>query len=195
VAIQTVSVAADLAMLLAAAVLVALVAAAVVQLLRRRSRSAVSLGCAAGAVVVVYGAALLGAGLSGGARELRPGDTKCFDDWCAAMVAARQDAASGALLVDVRLQNRGRGRAMRADLARAYLEVPGRGEVAPLDGGPLLAMLQPGQWADVQLSFVLPSGQRGARFVVVEGRGALGPGVFEIGGEASPFHGAAGWPL
>jgi hypothetical protein len=84
---------------------------------------------------------------------------------------------------------------MRADLARAYLEVPGRGEVAPLDGGPLLAMLQPGQWADVQLSFVLPPGQRGSRFVVVEGRGALGPGTFEIGGEASPFHGAVGWPL
>jgi hypothetical protein len=97
--------------------------------------------------------------------------------------------AAGAL-VDVQLQNRGRGRAMRA-----YLEVPGRGEVAPLDGAPLLAMLRPGQWADVRLSFVLPPGQRGTRFVVVEGRGTLGPGTFEIGGEASPFHGAAGWPL
>jgi len=47
----------------------------------------------------------------------------------------------------------------------------------------------------VQLSFVLPAGQRGARFVVVEGGRGLGPGTFEIGGEASPFHGVAGWPL
>ncbi|HYW28139.1 MAG TPA: hypothetical protein VE953_28460 [Terriglobales bacterium] len=193
--IQTVSLAADLAMLSSGTALVVLAVAAAVQLVRRRRRSAAGLACAAGALIAVYGAALVAAGLAGSARQLRPGDTKCFDDWCAAMVTARQDVASGTLLVDVQLQNRGRGRAMRANLARAYVELPGGGRVAPRDGSALQALLQPGERADVSLTFLVPSGQRGVRFVVVEGAGTLGPGTFEIGGEGSPFHGVAGWPL
>jgi len=195
VTIQTVSLAADLAMLLTAAALIVLVVAVAVQLVRRRPRSAARLACAAAALVAVYGAALVAAGLVGGTRELRPGDAKCFDDWCAAMVAARPDPAAGTIVVDVQLQNRGRGRAMRSNLARAYLEVPGSGEVAPSDAGGLRTFLQPGQRADVLLSFPAAAGLRGARFVVVEGGGGIGPGTFEIGGEGSPFHGVAGWPL
>jgi hypothetical protein len=194
VTIQTVSLAADLVMLLAAAALIALAVAIAVRLVQRRPRSAARLGFAAGALVVVYGATLVAAGLAGGARQLRPGDTKCFDDWCASMVAARRDAAD-TLLVEVRLENRGRGRAMRADLARAYLEVAGGGQVAPRDGSGLQTLLEPGERADVPLSFPAPADLRGARFVVVEGGGGLGPGTFEIGGESSPFHGVAGWPL
>jgi hypothetical protein len=195
VTLQTVSLAADLAMLLAAAVLFGLLVATVVQLARRRSRAAAALGCAAGALVVVYGAALVAGGLTAGPRQLRPGDAKCFDDWCAAMVAATPDAAAGTVLVDVQVQNRGRGRAMRANLARAYLELPGGGRVAPRDGSGLLTLLQPGERTDVRLAFTWPGDVRGARFVVVEGGGGLGPGTFEIGGEGSPFHSAAGWPL
>jgi hypothetical protein len=191
VTIQTVSQAADLAMLLAAAALIALVVAMAVQLLRRRPRAAAGLACAAGALFVVYGAALLGAGLAGRARQLRPGDTKCFDDWCAAMVAARPGSAAGTLLVDVQLQNRGLGRTMRSTLARAYLEVPGGAQVAPRDGSGLHTLLQPGERADVELTFVVPPGRRPDRFVVVEG-GGFSP---EIGAEGSPFHGVAGWPL
>ena len=195
VTIQTVSLAADVAMLLSGAALVGLLAAAAAQLARRRPRAAAGLACAAGALVLVYGTALVAAGLAGGPRELRPGDAKCFDDWCAAFVTARPDAAAGVLLVDVQLQSRGRGRAMRSTLARAYVEVPGRGEVAPRDGSGLHTVLQPGERAVVHLAFALPDGRRAARFVVVEGGGGLGPGTFEIGGEGSPFHGAAGWPL
>jgi hypothetical protein len=191
VTIQTVSLAADLAMLLTAAALVVLVVAAAAQVVRRRPRAAAGLACAAGALVAVYGAALVAAGLAGGTRELRPGDTKCFDDWCAAMVAARPGAAAATLLVDVQLQNRGRGRPMRSNLARAYLELPGGGQVGPLDGRAMRTLLQPGERADVQLTFLLGAGQRPARFVVVEG-GGFSP---EIGGEGSPFHGVAGWPL
>jgi hypothetical protein len=191
VTIQTVSLAADLAMLLTAAALIGIVAAVAMRLVRHRPRSAAGLACAAGALVAVYGAALVGAGLAGRTAELRPGDTKCFDDWCAAMDAVRPDAAAGTLLVDVQLQNRGRGRAMRSNLARAYLELPGGGQVAPRDGSGLQTLLQPGERADVQLTFVVPPGGRPARFVVVEG-GGFSP---EIGGEGSPFHGVAGWPL
>lgn len=193
--IQAVSLIADLAMLLTAAALVALAAAVAVHLARRRGRSAARLACAAGALAAVYGVALVGAGLAGGTRELHPGDAKCFDDWCAAMVAARPDAAAGTVLVDVQLQNRGRGRAMRSNLARAYLELPGGSQVAPRDGSGLHTFLQPGQRTDVPLTFAVPSGQRALRFVVVEGAGGLGPGTFEIGGEGSPFHGVAGWRL
>jgi hypothetical protein len=186
-----VSLAADLAMLLTAAALIALVVAMVVQFVRRRPRSAAGLACTAGALVLAYAAVLVAAGLAGGARELRPGDAKCFDDWCAAMLTARPGAAPGTLLVDLQLQNRGRGRAMRSDLARAYLELPGGGQVAPRDGSAMQTLLQPGERADVQLTFVLSPGQRPSRFAVVEG-GGFSP---EIGGEGSPFHGVAGWPL
>ena len=187
--------AADLVMLLAAAALAGLGAAAVVQVARRRWRPALGLAGAAAALVVGYGTVLVAAGLTAGAADLRPGDAKCFDDWCAAMVAARPDPAAGTIVVDVQLQNRGRGRAMRSNLARAYLEVPGSGEVAPSDAGGLRTFLQPGQRADVLLSFPAAAGLRGARFVVVEGGGGIGPGTFEIGGEGSPFHRRAGWPL
>ena len=194
--IQTVSPAADLAMLLTAAVLVALAVVVVVQLVRRRLRPAVLAAGAAGVLVAVYGLALVGAGLAGASRELRPGDTKCFDDWCASMVAARQDEVAGTVGVTVMVQNRGRGRVMRSNLARAYLEVPGVGEVAPQGlGGQLQAPLQPGERVEVDLTFVLPTDARATRFVVVEGGKELGPATFEIGGEGSPFHGVAGWPL
>jgi hypothetical protein len=196
VTIQTVSSAADLAMLLTAAAVVGLAVGAVVQLARGRARSAAGLAGALGALIVVYGAVLLAAGLSSREAALRPGDAKCFDDWCAAMVGARQDAAVGTVLVDVQLQNRGRGRAMKADLARAYLEVPGGVQVMPADGHRMQTMLQPGERVDVQLTFAAPGpALRGARFVVAEGAGDFGPGTFEIGGEGSPFHARAGWPL
>ena len=177
-------------MLLTAAALIGLIGGAVTQVVRRRARSAAAVACAAGALVAVYGAALVAAGLASGARELRPGDAKCFDDWCAVMVAARPGGSAATLLVDVQLQNRGRGRAMRSNLARAYLELPGGGRVTPRDGSGMQTFLQPGQHADVPLTFALASGQRPARFVVVEG--GFSP---EIGGEGSPFHGVAGWPL
>jgi len=195
VTIQVVSLAADALLLLTAAAVLALAGAAIVQLLRRRGRPAAVLAGALGAVVALYGAGLLGAGLASRPQQLRAGDVKCFDDWCAAMVGAHRDAASGAWLVDVQVQNRARRAAMRSSLGRAYLEVPGRGPLAPVDGSGLRAFLQPGQHADVQLAFAAPAGARDVRFVVVEGGDGFGPGTFEIGGEGSPFHARAGWPL
>jgi hypothetical protein len=192
---QVVSLAGDLAMLLTAALVVALLVAVAVQLAMRRPAAAARLGAGLLGVVALYGAVLVGAGLTAAPRELRPGDTKCFDDWCAGMVAARRDASAGRLVVDVRLENRGRGRAMRSDLARAYLEMASGGTVAPVDGGGLQAFLQPGQQADVELVFDAPGAASAARFVVVEGADGLSPGTFTIGGEGSPFHARAGWPL
>jgi hypothetical protein len=194
VTIQTVSFAADAVMLVVAAGLVVLAVTVIVRLVQRRWRSAAGTAGVACAVLVFYCVAMVASALFGGLRQLRPGDGKCFDDWCAGMVAARRDAAAGTLLVDVRLQNRGL-HAMRSNLARAYLELPGGGEIGPRDGSGLQTRLQPGERADVWLTFVVPGGPLAARFVVVEGGGGLGPGTFEIGGEGSPFHSVAGWPL
>jgi hypothetical protein len=195
VTIQVVPLASDVLMLLAAAVLLALAGAALVQLARRRRRAAVGMACAAAAIVAVYVSADLAVGLSSRPQRLAPGDFKCFDDWCATMKGAREDRAAGTLLLQVQIQNRGRGRAMRSSLARAYLEVAGGGRLSPRDGSGLLAILQPGQAADVTLAFAAPPNVRDARLVVVEGDGGLGPGTFEIGGEGSLLHARAGWSL
>ncbi|HKF76975.1 MAG TPA: hypothetical protein VKF59_12585 [Candidatus Dormibacteraeota bacterium] len=194
-AVQMVSPASDLLMLLSAAAVVVLAAATAAHLARRRWRSAGTLAAAMAALIAAYAAALLAVGLSSRAEQLRPGDAKCFDDWCAAMLSARPDPPARTVLVDVQLQNRGRGRAMRSEGARAYLELPGGGEVAPEDGSGLRMLLQPGQRVDLELTFPAPAALRGVRFVVDEGGGGVGPGTFEIGGEGSPFHPRAGWPL
>jgi hypothetical protein len=183
-------------MLLTLAIVLVLGVWSAVQLLRRRGGSAARLAGAAGAIVVVYGAVLVGVGLASRPIELPAGATKCFDDWCAAMTQARTDQAQGRLLVDVRLQNRGRGRAMRSDLTTAYVTVDGGAPLHPRNGAVLrTTLLQPGESSDVELAFDLPPTLRGARFVVVESDGGPGPGTVTIGGEGSPFHGQAGWPL
>jgi hypothetical protein len=192
---QAVPVASDALMLLTAAVLLVLAVATLVQLARRRAAAAAGLAAAAAAIVVVYGAVDLAVGFSSRPLRLAPGDFKCFDDWCATMRGAREHRADRTVLLEVQLQNRGRGRAMRSDLARAYLEVPGGARVEPRDGSALLAFLQPGQAADVTLAFPAPPNVRDARLVVVEGDGGFGPGTFEIGGEGSVLHARAGWPL
>src|SRR5258706_11676508 len=98
------------------------------------------------------------------------------------MVGRRREAA-GPLMGDGRLENRGRGRAMRSNLASAYVEMPGRGRVAPRDGHGLQAFLQPGEHTDVELAFDAPAGSSGGRFVVVEGADTVSPSTFTIGAE------------
>jgi len=183
-------------MLLTLAVLLVLAVWSAVQLLRRRGGSAARLAAAAAAVVVVYGAVLVGVGLASRPIELPAGASKCFDDWCAAMVQARTDGARAVLLVDVRLQNRGRGRVMRSDLATAYVVVDRGSPLRPRNGDALrTTRLGPGESMDVELAFDLPPALHATRFVVVESDGGPGPGLVTIGGESSPFHSPAGWPL
>ena len=168
---------------------------AVAQVARGRIRGAsVAAGCV-GFVCLLYGVALLGTGLASAPQQLKIGDSKCFDDWCAAMLRAHGDPITHQLLVNVRLENRGQARAMKSDLARAYIEVPGQPNVLPLDGSGLQAILEAGGHAAVLLVFDMPAAAPGARFVVAEGADTIGPGIVTIGDEASPFHARAGWPL
>src|SRR5262245_36818389 len=185
----------DVVMLLAAAVVVVLGLAAAVQVTRRRLSAAAGLAAAAALLVTVYVGVDAGVGLASRPPQLRPGDTKCFDDWCVSMTGAHRDPVEGTLLVDVRVENRGRGRPMRSNLARAYLEAPGRQHVAPSNGQALRALVEAGQGVDIQLLFPAPRSLQDTRFVVEEGSDGLGPGTFEISGEGSLFHARAGWPL
>lgn len=196
VTIQESPVAADLVMLLAAFALVVLVVSAVVAVVRgRRPLAALTAGGAV-ALLVAYGAVLVGAGLASTPRQLRQGDTLCFDDWCVALAGTHSEPSTGAVEVDLKLENRGRGRAQRSSLARAYLEHPSGAEIGPEDGRALSGTLvQPQEMAPITLRFQLPSGLRHTRLVVLEGGAGIGPGTFEIGGETSPLHARAGWPL
>jgi hypothetical protein len=106
VTIQAVPVASDALMLLTAAVLLVLAVATLVQLARRRAAAT------AAAIVVVYGAVDLAVGFSSRPLRLAPGDFKCFDDWYATMKGSPR---ARTVLLEIQLQNRGRGRAMRSD--------------------------------------------------------------------------------
>lgn len=83
---------------------------------------------------------------------------------------------------------------MKSNLARAYVEIPGGGTVAPVDGRGMQTVIEADGHADVELIFPLAA-VPGARFVVAEGSDTIGPGTFTIGDEVSPFHARAGWPL
>jgi hypothetical protein len=193
--VQTVSFAGDLLLILTAAAVVVLLLAAIVQVARGRQPSAVTLTGVVGVVVGAYGGVLLAVGLSSTSQELMPGDVKCFDDWCATMLQAHRDGAAGPVHIDVQLQNRALGRQMHSELARAYLELKDGGELMPLDGRAMQTWLQPGQRVDIELTFPAARNSNPIRFVVVEGTPGSIPGIFEIGGEGSPFHARAGWSL
>ena len=192
--LQTVSVAADLAMLGTAVSLLALAAFAAVQVLRGRLRAAAAVTSVGIGLIAAYAITLIGVALASTPTKLRAGDAKCFDDWCVALLSTRQDSAAGTVLAQVEIQNRGRGRAMHSDLARAYLELQDGEQLGPSDPRPLQATVAAGQRIEIELAF--PAHKSGvARFVVYEGNGGPGPWNLEIGGEGSPFHPRAGWPV
>jgi len=157
-------------------------------------RSAGPLVAILAGLLLLYAAALVGVGVASGATTLKPGDTKCFDDWCAAMVSAQAGAAPRTLEVQVRLENHGLG-AQRSVLARAYIETPGQ-RYWPRNPEDLQALVPGGGTVRVRLVFDVPAQAASGRFVVTEAAsGELTPGVIVIGDESSPFHAIAGWPL
>jgi hypothetical protein len=183
-----------LLMLVTVVTVLAVALAAVVQLARRRARAAGRLAAAAGAIAAVYAVALFGFGLLSHPTELPLGAAKCFDDWCATMTRTSTDPADGSLLVDVRLENRGRGRAMRSNLANAFVRLGDGAVLRPRNGDVLQALVEPSQGTDVQLRFDRSASAPGAWLVIAEGSG-LGPGSITLDDESSPYHARAGWPL
>ena len=179
-------------MLLVVAAVLILLAWIAVDALRRRSVSRIA-GVLI-ALVAVYSAALLGTSLLSEAPDLRPGDTKCFDEWCATMLGAQTGPSPNAMMVRVRLSNLGL-REQRRVLARAFIESGGR-RSWPLNLGALQTPVPGGGSTDISLAFFPNPPSPSPRFVVTEAAsGSVTPGLIVIGDESSPFHPLAGWPV
>jgi hypothetical protein len=159
---------------------------------RRRSVGRIA-GVLVGAIAV-YSAALVGASFMAGTSSLRPGDTKCFDEWCASMLAAYVGPADHDVTVQTRLTNHGR-RNQRSILARAFIDSGGK-RSWPQNAQDLHATVPGGESVDVSLLFIHTGPLRSPRFVVTEAAsGDVTPGLIVIGDESSLFHPLAGWSL
>lgn len=145
-------------------------------------------------IVILYAGGLIGVALATRADNLRPGDSKCFDEWCASMLGATSVPGQPAIAVRLRLADHGR-QAQRSVLARAFIETGGQ-RVWPRNPEALQALVSPGQEMVITLIFgTIPTPQP-MRFAVTEAvSGEPTPGIIVIGDESSPFHPISGWPL
>jgi hypothetical protein len=196
VIIKAVPLVSDAVLLLTVTALLSLGGAALVQIARRRREAVSKLACTAAAIFALYaGADVLAAGFTTSPERLHLGDFECFDGWCATMTGGANDVAAHTVLVDVGIENRTAGRAVRVDLYRAYLWSPEGGRVTPRQKGALTVLLRSSEVADVTLTFPTPPDIQDARLVIVGGSAGLVPSVFEIGSEDSPFRTPPFWPL
>jgi hypothetical protein len=194
--VQTVPAYSDPLMLGTALVVLALIAVAVVAALSGRRRRLVTSLAALSVVVTVYAASLSGIGAVSRTTELQPGEAWCSDDWCAVMQSwrASPETSSVAVLVDV--QNHGRGRTMRADLAQGRIHTSARRWIDATNRSALSSTsVPPGESVPVTLHFALSGREEATCFRVDETEGGFTPGLFEIGADSSLLHAQAGWPL
>lgn len=194
--VQTVPAYSDPLMLGTALLVLALIALAVVAAVSGRRRRLVALLAALSAVVTVYAASLAGVAAVSRATALKPGEAWCSDDWCVVMETwrASPETSSVAVLVDVR--NQGRGRTMRADLARGRIYTSAPRWVEATDSSALSSTsVSPGESVPVTLHFALSGQEEATCFRVDETDGGFTPGLFEIGADSSLLHAQAGWPL
>ncbi len=182
----------QLLMILTALATIALGGWIVLRLIARRPAGRIA--ALLGGLLLLYSGLLVGVAAASGATTLKPGDTKWFDEWCAAMVSATVGASPQTLEVTVRLENHGRGD-QRSVLARAFIEAGGQ-RFWPRNPNDLQALVPGAGMVQVRFVFDLPDRAATARFVVTEAAsGQLTPGVIVIGDESSPFHAIAGWPV
>jgi hypothetical protein len=147
-----------------------------------------------GGLVLLYAIAVVGVSAASGTTNLKPGDGKCFDEWCASMLGAQAGASPRTVAVQVRLENHGR-RAQKSVLARAFVDAGGE-RIWPQNPDDLQVLVPAKGSLDVRFRFSLPTQLASPRFVVTEAAsGELTPGLIVIGDESSPFHTLAGWPL
>lgn len=194
--VQAVPAYSDPLMLGTVLVVLALVAMVVAAAVSGRRRRMVGLLATLSVVVTVYAASLVGVGLASRGTALEPGEAWCSDDWCAVMQSWRTTPGTPSVAVEVDVQNHGRGRTMRADLARGRIYTSaGRWLEASNDSVLSSTSVPPGGSVPVTLHFAVPGQEQATCFRVDETGGAFTPGLFEIGGEGSLLHAGAGWPL
>jgi hypothetical protein len=124
-------------------------------------------------------------------RVLKPGDERCFDDWCfqVADVSRTPSAERVSYRIGIRLFSRAKGRAQRANDVVVYL-VDGLGdrfEPEPDQSAvPFNILLQPGESVTATRVFSIPAGARDVGLVLEHG--GSGPGLFIIGDDLSLLH-------
>lgn len=170
-----------------ALVVISLVTAAAVLCVRRAWSRVATVAVVALAVVVAYGAVLVGVGVASPARSLSIGEWKCFDDWCAAVTSVHRSGDDVVVVVSVRNQGR---RDQAPDTPRAWLVHGGHVDELHL---PQLALRTPGGTTRElpEIRLVAPASEA-PEFVISEGGF---PSRLVIGDENSPFHHRSGWPL
>jgi hypothetical protein len=166
-----------------------LLAAAILALRGRASRALRLLGAwATGAAI--YLIALLAVSFASPQRVLRPGDLRCWDDWCLTVESVQRTADHGSARYDValRISSRARRVDQRApdasvyltdDLGRRYDPLPDRSAI-PFD-----TLLHAGESIATSRAFSVPEDAREVGLIANHG---TGPGNFIIGDEASFFH-------
>jgi hypothetical protein len=143
------------------------------------------------AVLALYLAAWLGFAIHSAPVMLAPGDTKCFDEWCATFLSHR--ASEGSLEVSVRLSNSGAS-LEHSNLARAFI-VDGAARLWPRNPDALQEAIPAHGSLDIVLSFPVPASPD-ARFEISEGdSGSFTPAFLVIDDEASPWHALTAWPI
>lgn len=166
---------------------VAVLGTALVQAIRGRAGKALRILGFWGVGAAVYFLVLVVVSLSSPQKVLALGEPRCFDDWCLTAQSASR-AASGAILIDLRVSSRAKRVDQRAPDAAVFLtdDQGRRWDPAP-DASelPLAVMLHPGEAVETARRFEVPSTARGLGLVVNHGNG---PANLIIGDEASLFH-------
>ncbi|MBS1707583.1 MAG: hypothetical protein JSS65_02550 [Armatimonadetes bacterium] len=129
----------------------------------------------------VYACVLLGVGLSSRPTQMRPGDLKCYDEWCATVSGVHGQSEKSVVLV--RVENHGR-RAQRPDTPQLFVKRGDRWEEVEAPG---LRDRVPGK-SSAELHISVDGSVQDV--LVTEGGG---PAPWVVGEEKSPFHAKAYW--
>lgn len=158
-----------------------------------RRPAALRLARLIGIGVVLYGVALVTVSVVSAPRQLTPGQDRCYDDWCIAVVEAEAHPAieGGNYAVTFRLANRAGRVAQREQGLAVYLLDQTGQRFEPLAAGtepPFDVRLQPGETLNTTRWFGLPEDVGPLRLAIVHEGWAAGPGFFIIGDDASWLH-------
>lgn len=178
---------AALLLIATALVVITLVIAALALAARRRWPRSLRALSAAGLVLTLYTAPLLGASLTAPHRTLRTGQWKCFDDWCASLTSVVRTGDTVHLSISVTNQGR---RSQAPDTPRMWLVQNGRRDEVSVPG--LASAIAGGFTRTLPTIGLTAPTTRRPMLLVTEGGF---PSMLVIGDENSPFHPQQAWPL
>ena len=143
--------------------------------------------------VIVYGVALVIVSVVSAPRTLTPGQDRCYDDWCVAVITSGPKTIEGSSVfaVTLRLSNRALRVAQREQGVFVYLlDRSGR----RYEAGPAASeaafdtMLQASESLLTTRWFDVPADAAPLRLAIVHEGWAAGPGLFIIGDDSSWLH-------